>query len=766
MTKRDADKQLTPLPGGSSDKGKSFWLNDIDLYAQSNYINSFLDTIDLKLTTKKKNKNPVPSIVKITLIDKAIATSFRADLNNLFKTRGKNNVIGFTETQSLLVKVDNEDDLEKIQTRIKDAKRNKISISAIKDVKEFQPELNVDLEDDKVVKARLFNYGDERLNVKAQKRFENTCNENNISFQKLDYASELIMYRLSGLSQNSLDVLSKEDEIFSLRPMSNIVQSRIDQSVETEIKPIAVQKDVDYYKIGIFDGGIKADKFLSQWKDGTFNEFNKGEYGDSHGSFIAGIINYGDLLQNSQWIQTKPFKITEAVVFPNSKYGAFDEHILIDLMSKAVKKNPEVKVWNLSLGSLTSIIGNQYSEFAVSLDKLQQDNNILIVKSAGNCENYLLKKPVARITEASESVHTLVVGSVAHKKSENDIADVDCPSPFSMSGPGISDTVKPELVHYGGNAGIEKGVMSGVTSFTAESKIVEGVGTSFAAPRVCALAAELAGKIKGEFNPLLIKALLIHSAKYGLADKNKLDKKIALAGFGKPSGVQDIVFNDPDEATLIFLDAAEKGTFINILDFPYPQSLKENGKFYGQIKITLVANPLIDPAEGIEYLQSRVKLSFGTYDIKTKAASERKRREVVAAGGQNLLLPDLYSSVAYKKASADFNSERFLRSYTNSYQPIRKWVFDLDELTPRFQKFIHEDKLWFLNIESSFRNSAYVKHKLDKNPINQEFALIVTIRDPKRKAKVYNEVNQLLSKFNFRTQNIDAINQVRITKKT
>ena len=85
-----------------------------------------------------------------------------------------------------------------------------------------------------------------------------------------------------------------------------------------------------------------------------------------------------------------------------------------------------------------------------------------------------------------------------------------------MVGPGISDVIKPDLVHYGGNAGVKNGKVqiTGVKSFSADGRISKAAGTSYSTPRVAALAAELAGSLKEEFNPLLIKGLLVHSSSH------------------------------------------------------------------------------------------------------------------------------------------------------------------------------------------------------------------------------------------------------------
>lgn len=176
----------------------------------------------------------------------------------------------------------------------------------------------------------------------------------------------------------------------------------------------------------------------------------------------------------------------------------YEEKILVN--SKANIKDvirlyhEKVKIWNLSISITREVIDTKFSDFAIALDSIQDEYNVLICKSAGNCENFTVSRPKGRIHEGADSVRSLVVRSVAHKKGKYDYAEVNDPSPFSRVGPGPEYIIKPEVSHYGGNAGIDpKGrvVTSGVKSFSKEGELAQGVGTSFSTPRITALAAGL-----------------------------------------------------------------------------------------------------------------------------------------------------------------------------------------------------------------------------------------------------------------------------------
>ncbi len=82
-----------------------------------------------------------------------------------------------------------------------------------------------------------------------------------------------------------------------------------------------------------------------------------------------------------------------------------------------------------------------------------------------------------------------MVGSVADNQEGVDISEPENPSPFSRKGPGPAYIIKPDIVHYGGNAGIDSRgniIESGVFSFSNKGTIIEKAGTSFSTPRVLA----------------------------------------------------------------------------------------------------------------------------------------------------------------------------------------------------------------------------------------------------------------------------------------
>jgi len=762
--KRDNDKALNNLPVIKSEtQGLRIRLEGEKLEARINYFKGYFGGLKEKVQKKASSNNYLPTVVKIKLNNDALAKTYRNEIGKIFNKGKKINIIGLIGEEELLIKIDNPKDLQEIENKIQDTEKNIVGISAIEEAHDFLPIIDVTENEARDLKVKLINYGDYNLNEIAQRSFENLCKELGVNYTKLNYSRDLLLYRVSSIKPLSLVNSNESESIFSITKVPVISLSKSEFLEDGEIKIKSPEPGIDYFKIGVFDEGISDIPHLKDWKNGSYIAFGLNEYDKAHGTFVAGIINYGDELEGKDWIGTKPFKITEAVIYPNNNFGYIDEPMMVEFMREAVKSHPEVKVWNFSIGNDVPIDDSKYSDFARYLDELQSDYNILIVKAAGNCSNFAKATPAprGRITEASESIRTLVVGSLAHDRREQDISPVNYPSPFSMVGPGCADVIKPDLVHYGGNAGFNGGKIdiNGVKSFSSDGKICRAVGTSYSTPRVAALAAELAGSLKEEFNPDLIKALLIHSAKHPEEfDANLLDR-INQIGFGLPAKIGDILFNDPNEVTLILMDAVDKGSNIKIMDFPFPQNLIDEGHFYGQVKITLVTSPEINSYHGAEYVQSDVDVAFGTYEKKVEVIDSKvKRNPIDMHEPQNLLVPSKYSSRKQKSATRAFKSERFLHSYseghTGLFLPIKKWSLDLDELQESHKRTsLQKDRLWFLQLKASYRNDFDIRMK-DSKDISQEFVLIVTIKDPQRRGKVYDDVTNLLTQYNFLHENI------------
>jgi len=771
--KREKDESSNEGNGGKQIRK---WLITDNIPEKSVRFRQVLSSVAPKLDEKIAKNNYIPTVMRLRLHKKAKAKDPRKAISSMFNVEQKLNVIGINGNDELLIKIDNRNDLQKIIFNFSKAEgaivsdTTVLSIGSIDDLEIFAPHVDVDTEPYTKVKVKLFNFGDTELNNIVVWNFEKFCSENNIQFSRTTYSADLNIYSIPSVSEDSLELLKEFDGIQSISDMPLYEVSFDELEVEQPINVRVPVEGKEYPVVGILDSGVAAIPHLKPWLTSeSITYYPESDINKGHGTFVAGVLVYGDDLQGISYTGLEGCKIFEAIVIPDKNKQSISEDELIEQIRDAVSRNNHIKIWNLSLGTTAEADLHEFSDFATSLDEIQDHNNVLICKSAGNCENFKMRAPKSRISRSADTVRGIVVGSLAHDKNDTDDSEKHNPSPFSRKGPGPSYTIKPDLSHFGGNAGLDSrnnAVYNYVKSFSPNGSSASSIGTSFSTPRVTAIAAGVNFRLNEEFNPTLLKALLVHSAKYPSEMQMDITEKMKQVGFGLPSSIDDILYNEPNEITLILNDTLEKGKYIDILDFPFPKSMvDEDGYFYGEVTVTLVASPILDVSQGAEYCQSNIDVKFGTYDNKVAVdiTQPRKKNPVSASNRINILGVGCYSTRKNKSDEDKFRSERMLLSYGSKYQPVKKWCVNFDEFTPTNKdKYLKSTKNWHMKIEGLYRHSLEEKLATQHIKPTQDFCCIVTIRDTKKKGNIYNEVTGLLDSYNFIHQNVKINQQVDI----
>jgi Subtilase family len=234
------------------------------------------------------------------------------------------------------------------------------------------------------------------------------------------------------------------------------------------------------------------------------------------------------------------------------------------------------RIFNHSIAGSTPCRTQYMSAWAAGIDNLTWQNDILFIVVAGNLPingqisnsrlsvgehfrngksypDYLLSDS-CRIPNPAQSFQALTVGSISLQTfqdlSRTSIASKDYPSSFSCTGLGLWDSIKPEVVEYGGDW-----VTDGRTPPTfmqppevcpelVRSTLDGGplmsrdqVGTSFAAPKVAHIAACLAAALPNE-SCLLYRALIVQSARFPdwiETEDFNLCNAVRMLGYGVPS---------------------------------------------------------------------------------------------------------------------------------------------------------------------------------------------------------------------------------------
>ena len=771
FAKREVDNFRVEGGGSADDPLWVYSGDELKRHADS-FVDAFSD-FQWIIRSKEEKGSLVPFVFKAKIRDDVIAKTHRREIRNLFEVRGKSNVLGLAEPDELIIKIEKSSEAKDISDRLKNVEQNRYGISCLKGVHRYEPTVEIGEKDLENYKVKLIDFLDYEQNSSIRNLFERTLGRLDAEVVKTNYTRDVTIYNMKHLSSTKLDALRKEEifeAIFSIEPMPKYLVTLDTAPTKESIKVIHPENNMKYATIGFLDNGIAPISHLIPWLvKKRWTPYPETSINPSHGTFVAGVSVYGDLCEQNNWVGCKGVKIFDATVFPDTEKEGLEEDELIHNIREAVKANHnDVKIWNLSVSVARPVDPDSFSDFAVALDALQDDYNVLICKSVGNCSNFISGHPKGRIFQGADSVRSLVVGSIAHKKSSDDLAEVDNPSPFTRIGPGPSFIIKPEVTHYGGNAGINKAgeiKTSGVISFSADGSISAGSGTSFSTPRISALAGGIFQEVAEDFDPLLLKGLIIHSARYSKRLTLLEKERTKQLGFGKPTNISQIIYNNPSEATLILRDSLTKGEYIDIMDFPMPECLIHNGYYIGQIVVTLVYDPILVPSQRAEYCQSNLDVKMGTYDSKKGRDTTKKTilNPIGREGTQNMLLESTFSKSRMRNNPHEFAlRERLLIKYADKYYPVKKYGVDLYDLSETNKiKYLGAEKRWFLYLRGIFRDFIVNSAALNSNELSQEFCLIVTIKDPSGKRPVYDAVTQKLNEYHFWHSNIKIRGEVQ-----
>ncbi len=365
---------------------------------------------------------------------------------------------------------------------------------------------------------------------------------------------------------------------------------------------------------------------------------------EGHGTGVCGVAAYGDLLaafRARRFVPTAQL-FSGRVTDDNNEY---DEDILLETqLEQAVTyfltNYPQARIVNISLGDESKVYADGYqTRFAAAIDDLAYrfaERGILIVVSSGNFNangqlpneqlqarypGYLLE-PAARLIDPATAALAVTVGGISIGPIEDRHWDTDVrvpiagdagfPSPFTRAGRGIDGGIKPEVVEAAGDWILDRqilrksGVVTTAKNFTQGQLLAARTGTSFAAPKVANLAAQLMRRYPG-YSSNLIRALIAHSAQVpsrrpqAWNDLENWDEDIMrVYGYGQPSleRALDAAQNEP----WLLHDGQIQADTFRLFELPElpDEFLSERGRRV--IRATLAFDPPTRPTRKDSYL--------------------------------------------------------------------------------------------------------------------------------------------------------------------
>lgn len=794
--KRKID-EMSPEPTGGETRPPKWMLSGNDLEQRAQHLAANMIQVSERFEAYKQEEHELPMVMVTTILEDAIAKSHRGEVVGLLSSDNQSNVIGVDSVTYKKVDPKKKTDLElsedgesireerrilsvimtdeliaNIGKALENTKDNAKLISTITEMEPYSVKVDDFNPHNRMYQIRLHDYNDSHRNQLARQLFRNKCRQHGIVIEhETRYSSDMWFYRVVLDSSEAMSIIQEFEGTFSIEE-ARPIGADLDSLDALEAPSVKLPEENESHPVvGVLDSGIEPNSYLNPWLLKYSEEYYESGYQNkSHGSMVASVLEYSDELNGTSYFATPGVMMMEAVIIPDlKKENAYPDDI-IDNVRDAVQRHKEIKIWTMSVGTDEECDPFSFSDYGMALDNIEQENNVLIVKSAGNSLSYIRNSKYERIAKMADSVNSLVVGSIAGEKRKYDLADIGMPSPFTRCGPGPGYIVKPDLVAYGGNAGISP---SGIT--TTGVKVLRGdgtqsraPGTSFSTPWVARIASELEFLLDGDFDPLLIKALMIHSAVYPAGGMMKMDDKRKLMGYGMPLGTRDILYNSENEITLILRDSLKQKQYIEILGFPFAKSLVgDDGRYHCDITMTVVHSPILRPAQRAEYCQSDIRVSFGTIEgIEQRDMTQPHIKNPIGPlSSKNVMAHGLYSKSVFNvldDGEASYSKERTLLRYNQKFYPVKKYAVRLDDMTEAHKKeCLDGNRQWFMKVEPFYREAILREVEKTGEVLEQEFCIILTIKDPSGKAPVYNEITQQLQEKNFIYSNIQLRNEIR-----
>lgn len=453
--------------------------------------------------------------------------------------------------------------------------------------------------------------------------------------------------------------------------------------------------------IGVLDTPFNNKVYFSDWVESSIEVdpalIQETDY--VHGTCVSSIIVDGPTLNPALDDGCGRFRVRHVGIAAGGRFSSFT---VVREIEKAVIKYPEVKVWNLSLGSVLEVPYNFVSAEAAALDRIQNEHDVVFVVAGTNDE---YRTGVKRIGAPADSINSLVVNAVQINGE---------PCSYTRNGPVLSFFGKPDVSYYGG----DDGQCMYACCEPHANRMVRG--TSYAAPWIARKLAYLI-EVMG-FTREIAKALIIDSACGWLASNNPNQ-----IGYGVvPIRIEDILSTPNDEIKFIYSGSSEMfDTYTHNIPVPLHQ-----GKHPYFAKATLCYFPHCERNQGVDYTSTEISLTFG-----------RIKGERILPIDNNV--QDFPGCFTYEE-----EARQFFRKWDN----VKHIAEELKD-RGRVRKSYGEG-LWGISLKT--------KERLDqKFGTNMHFGLVITLRA----MDGVNRIDDFIQRCSFRAwlvNRIDIENQIDI----
>jgi hypothetical protein len=375
-------------------------------------------------------------------------------------------------------------------------------------------------------------------------------------------------------SKNALSQLVASGTVFRLEPVEPITSTAPGEGREP-MRPLPRSMSL-LPVVGVVDGGMTASSYkpAEAWSAPPF--IRNADADGVHGNRVTSLVVQGHDWNNNLALPTLYCQVGTVQAVP--KRGAvplLDPQSLLTYLDLVMGAYPDTKVWNFSFNQPGSCDPEAVSYLGHGLAILARKHGILPIISVGNKPGELLQPP-------ADCEAAITIGGRMHDS--DGLAAGACP--VSLSGPGPSSMLKPELSHFS-NVRVLGGLVAS--------------GSSFATALTSPLAAHAMQRLR-EPTPDLVKGLLLHRAEGGGYD--------SAIGFGSPG--ETLPWECPPGVVTLQWTASLRPGAAYYWELPIPPALIKTGKLRGHGKLTAVLNPhpLVTDFAGPNYFSARVETAL------------------------------------------------------------------------------------------------------------------------------------------------------------
>lgn len=491
--------------------------------------------------------------------------------------------------------------------------------------------------------------------------------------------------------------------------VTNISEWSKDEVLENdeEAEIISIPEPSNEPIIGVIDTQFDEKVYFTKWVEShnlvdSLIEIRPED--KKHGTAISSIIVDGPNINPNLDDGCGRFRVRH---FGVATSGRFSSISVLRNIEKIVKSNQDIKVWNLSLGSMLEIEENFISPEGAMLDQLQNQYDVIFVVAGTN--KGMNSKESMKIGAPADSLNSIVVNAVDFEKQ---------PASYGRVGPVLSFFHKPDVSYYGGD------YKKGITVCEPTGQWFR-VGTSYAAPWIARKMAYLIN-VMG-LSREVAKALMIDAA----AGWNRKDDCSLRVGFGVvPRRIEEILKTNEDEIKFVL-----SGSISDYETFTYNIPVPRDDKgFPYAARATLAYFPKCDRNQGVDYTCTELDIHFG-----------RMKEE----NGKTSMVP------INNNSQGDEGGKKLFESYARLM--YRKWdnvKLVSEYLNPRAKsKKVYGAGMWGLMIRT--------KERLDiKSGKGMKFGVVITLKEINGVNRIQEFMNLcmvrgwLVSKINIENQNI------------